>query len=217
MDKIVPAFEVSLLEPVFSSILDIREVGIDSLLDEGLFKDIPIVGLVMGVGKTAQNIHDRNLLKQTLKFIQTFNEKTIIEDKLQKYKKKIEQDPKRAEEELGRVLIILNNTVEIKKSELLGKIFRAYVDERIVWEQFGELSEAISRLFISDIYLLHKIFDRKINDSTQCMNYQVDRLVSIGFVNTTTKSMTIGSNNSSNTERYLNVSEFGKLFCNITV
>lgn len=217
MDKIVPAFEVSLLEPVFSSILDIGEVGIDSLLDEGLFKDIPIVGLVMGVGKTAQNIHDRNLLKQTLKFIQTFNEKTIIEDKLQKYKKKIEQDPKRAEEELGRVLIILNNTVEIKKSELLGKIFRAYVDERIVWEQFGELSEAISRLFISDIYLLHKIFDRKINDSTQCMNYQVDRLVSIGFVNTTTKSMTIGSNNSSNTERYLNVSEFGKLFCNITV
>lgn len=166
----------------------------------------------MGVGKTAQNIHDRNLLKQTLKFIQTFNEK-----KLQKYKKKIEQDPKRAEEELGRVLIILNNTVEIKKSELLGKIFRAYVDERIVWEQFGELSEAISRLFISDIYLLHKIFDRKINDSTQCMNYQVDRLVSIGFVNTTTKSMIIGSNNSSNTERYLNVSEFGKLFCNITV
>lgn len=49
------------------------------------------------------------------------------------------------------------------------------------------------------------------------MNYQVDRLVSIGFVNTTTKSMIIGSNNSSNTERYLNVSEFGKLFCNITV
>lgn len=216
MDKIVPAFEVSLLEPVFSSILDIGEVGIDSLLDEGLFKDIPIVGLVMGVGKTAQNIHDRNLLKQTLKFIQTFNEKTISEDKLQKYKKKIEQDPKRAEEELGRVLIILNNTVEIKKSELLGKIFRAYVDERIVWEQFGELSEAISRLFISDIYLLHEIFGRKINDSTQCMNYQVDRLVSIGFVNTTTKSMTIGSNNSSNTERYLNVSEFGRLFCNVT-
>lgn len=31
MDKIVPAFKVSLLEPVFSSILDIGEVGIDSL------------------------------------------------------------------------------------------------------------------------------------------------------------------------------------------
>lgn len=217
MDKIVPAFEASLLEPVFSSVLEIGEMGIDSLLDEGLFKEIPIVGLVLGIGKTAQNIHDRNLLRQTLKFIQTFNEKTINEDKLQKYKKKIEQDSKRAEEELGRVLIILNNTVEIKKSELLGKIFRAYVDERIVWEQFGELSEAISRLFISDIYLLQKIFYRKISDSTQCMNYQVDRLVSIGFVNTTTKSMTIGSNNRSTTERYLNISEFGRLFCDVTV
>jgi len=63
MDKIVPAFEVSLLDPVFSATLDIGEVGIDSLLDDGIFKDIPIVNLVMGIGKTAQNIHERNLLQ----------------------------------------------------------------------------------------------------------------------------------------------------------
>jgi len=63
MDKIVPAFEVSLFEPVFSTALDLGELGIDSLLDDGIFKDILIVNLVMGIGKTAQNIHERNLLQ----------------------------------------------------------------------------------------------------------------------------------------------------------
>lgn len=215
MDKIVPAFEVSLLDPVFSATLDIGEVGIDSLLDDGIFKDIPIVNLVMGIGKTAQNIHERNLLQQTLNFIKSFNEKSIDEKKLKKYKEKINKNKKVAEKELGRVLIILNSNVETKKSELLGKIFRTYVDERIDWNQFCDLSEAISRLFISDINLIYDIWKHKINDSNHCMNYQIDRLVAIGFIGTATKSMTIGSNNTSDTVRYLSLTEFGRLFSEI--
>lgn len=215
MDKIVPAFEVSLFEPVFSTALDLGELGIDSLLDDGIFKDIPIVNLVMGIGKTTQNIHERNLLQQTLNFIKSFNEKSIDEKKLKKYKEKIDRNKKMAEKELGRVLIILNSNVETKKSQLLGKVFRAYVDERIDWNQFCDLSEAISRLFISDINLIYDVWQHKINDSNHCMNYQIDRLVSIGFIGTTTKSMTIGSNNTSNTERYLNITEFGRLFSEI--
>lgn len=215
MDKIVPAFEASLLEPVFSTTLELGEVGIDSLLDDGIFKDIPIVSLVMGVGKTAQNIQERNLLYQTLNFIKSFNEKSIDEKKLKKYKEKIDKSSKIAEKELGRVLIILNSNVEVKKSQMLGKVFRAYIDEMIDWNQFCDLSEAISRLFISDINLISDIWKHKINDSTQCMNYQIDRLVSIGFIGTTTKSMTIGSNNTSNTERYLNITPFGRVFSEI--
>ncbi|MCI6691408.1 MAG: hypothetical protein MR510_02785 [Clostridium sp.] len=215
MDKIVPAFEVSLLEPVFSATLDICEVGIDSLLDDGIFKEIPIVNMVIGIGKTAQNIHERNLLQQTLNFIKSFNEKSINEEKLKKYREKIDKNKKIAEKELGRVLIILNSNVETKKSQLLGKVFRAYVDEIIDWNQFCDLSEAISRLFISDINLIYNIWKHKINDSNNCLNYQIDRLVSIGFIGTTTKSMTIGSNNTSNTERYLNITEFGELFSEI--
>ena len=48
------------------------ELGIDSLLDDGVFKSVPIVSVLVGIGKTAQNLHDRNLLKQTIKFINTF-------------------------------------------------------------------------------------------------------------------------------------------------
>lgn len=147
MDKVVPAFEVSLLEPTFSPILDCVELGIDSIIENDILKSIPVVNLVIGVGKAGQNIHDRNLLKQTLNFIKTFNEGKIKPKKLEKYKKKISEKPKYAEEELGRILILLNNIVDVEKSQLLAKIFKAYVEEVLNWEQFCEISEVINRIF----------------------------------------------------------------------
>lgn len=216
MNKIVPAFECTLLEPVFSSALEMTEVGIDSILDEGLLKSLPIVSLMVGLGKTAINIHDRNLLKQTIKFIQTFNNKTIDISKLDKYRESLKDDSKRSEDELGRVLIILNNTIDIKKSEYLAKMFAAYVEELITWEQFCELSEAISRLFVSDISLLYEIFNGRISNSTQCKKYRVDRLLSTGMITTSTKSITVSNNNNHNTDYYLGISDFGRLFCNLS-
>ena len=117
MDKLIPAFETTLFDPTLSdACLDIAELGIDSLLDEGLFKSIPVVSLLVGVGKTAQNVHDRNLLKQTIKFINTFNQRSISQEKINKYRNKLESQPKYAEEELGRVIICLNSTVDLKNA-----------------------------------------------------------------------------------------------------
>ena len=141
MDKLVPAFETTLFDPTLSDACsEMAELGIDSLLDESIYKSIPVVSLLVGIGKTAQNIHDRNLLKQTIKFINTFNEKSISPEKIKKYRKKLQSNPKYAEEELGRVIILLNSNVELKKSELLGKFYRAYVNETIDWDTFCEFS-----------------------------------------------------------------------------
>lgn len=118
MDKIVPAFETTLFDSTLSdACVDMAELGIDSLLDDGVFKSVPIVSVLVGISKTAQKLHDRNLLKQTIEFINTFNEKSITPVKLQKYKDHLNSNPKFAEEELGRVLITLNSNVDLKKNQ----------------------------------------------------------------------------------------------------
>lgn len=72
MDKITPAFQKSLFDPTLSeSIGDIADLGIDSFLDNEVLNHIPIVKILIGLSKTAQNIQDRNLLKQSVKFINT--------------------------------------------------------------------------------------------------------------------------------------------------
>ena len=216
MDKVVPAFETTLFDSTLSgACVNMAELGIDSLLDEGLFKSVPIVSVLIGVGKTAQNIHDRNLLKQTVKFINTFNEKLIAPKKLQKYKDHLRSDPKYAEEELGRVLILLNSNIEIKKSELLARFYRAFVEEKINWALFCELSDITSRMFVSDIQLLLSVYNKKVTDTSQCVGYQADRLIALGLLNSAMKSMTIGSTSGGNTQRYIQTNELGTIFCEL--
>lgn len=218
MDKIVPAFETTLFDSTLSdACIDIAELGIDSLLDDGIFKSIPIVSTLVGFGKTAQNIHDRNFLKQTIKFINTFNEKSISSKKVEKYKNRLDSNPKYAEEELGRVIILLNSNVDLKKSELLAKFYRSYVNEDIDWSGFCELSDITSRLFMSDLHLLFEVYKKKISDTSQCQTYQADRLIALGLLDSAMKSMSIGPVSGSQTQRYIQVNNLGKLFCEIAL
>lgn len=87
MQEIIKPFESSLFDKNIKDIgIDMFEVGIDSLLQEGPLKDIPIVGTVVKAGQFVYNLYDRNLLNQTLVFIQQFNANTIDPEKLRKYK-----------------------------------------------------------------------------------------------------------------------------------
>lgn len=88
MNDLVPAFEKSLFEPIVGISSDFIEVGIDSVLKDGLFKDIPIVNSVVGVIKFGIGIKERNFLMQTLNFINEFNSGNIKPEKLEKYRKK---------------------------------------------------------------------------------------------------------------------------------
>lgn len=218
MDKIIPAFETTLFDPSLTdTFVDIAELGIDSVLDDGLLKNIPIANLLIGIGKTAQNIHDRNLLRHTLKFIITFHENTISPAKLKKYRDKLLNNPHFAEEELGRVIILLNSNIDIKKSELLAKFYRAYVNEEINWTTFCELSDITSRLFISDLQLLYEINAGHITDTTQCPAYKADRLISLGLLNYSMKSIIQSTTRGSKTDRFIRINELGNLFCSITL
>lgn len=190
MDKIVPAFETTLFDPTLSdACIDMAELGIDSLLDEGVFKSIPIVSVLVGLGKAAQ--------------------------KIEKYKNHLDSNPKYAEEELGRVIILLNSNVDLKKSELLAKFYRSYINGDIDWSTFCELSDITSRLFISDLHLLFEVSKGRISDTSQCQTYKADRLIALGLLDSAMKSMSIGSLSGSQTQRYIQVNNLGKLFCKI--
>ncbi len=217
MDKIIPAFETTLFDETLSAAcVDMAELGIDSFLDDSVFKSVPIVSVFVGLCKTAQNLHDRNLLRQTIKFINTFNEHTISQEKLKKYKAHLNSSEKFAEEELGRVLITLNTNVDLKKSEILARFYRSYVEELIDWNKFCELSEVTSRMFVSDIKLLFDVYNKKISDTSHCLVYQAERLIALGLLDTAMKSMSIGSASGSRTDRYIQTNQLGNLFCELS-
>ena len=161
MSELVPALKDTLFSPTYEIVAEYAEIGIDALLDNEVLKGIPVVSTLSSICKIGYNLHERNLIKQTLAFITEFNSGSISQGKLNEHREKLEANPKEAEKELGRVLIILGNQVEQIQSQVLGSFYAAYVKGAISWEKFCELSEANRRMFISDYQIL---FEAAIND-----------------------------------------------------
>ncbi len=168
--------------------LDLSEVAIDSVLKEGLLKDIPIVNAIVAFCKVGISIRERNLLNQTIEFINSFNSGTIDKTKLEKYKKEIIDNPDKAEKELGRCLLIMNSTIEKVQSRILGRLFKSYVSGTISWDKFVELSAATQRLFVEDIKHLKEIYrNPNVHISANTKNaYNYFRLQSLGFLTSAT-------------------------------
>jgi len=179
-NNLIPEFKESLFAPAINIISDTIEVGIDSVLSDSL-KDIPICGTIINAGKFVQNIHERNLLKQTIVFIKSFNDHTIEKNKLDKYRDSLKNDPKKEEKELGRLLIYLNRFIDDEKSKFIANVFKYYIYEFYDWDKFCELTETVDRLFVSDISELIKIYVKR-GFSKKEITYKHERLISVGLL-----------------------------------
>ncbi len=223
MYEIIPSFAKSLFEPVVELGEEMLEMGIDSLLADGILKDLPLSGTISALFKIAINIYDRNLLKQTIVFIKTFNDGTVDPEKLKDYREMINNDTKKAEKELGRVIILLNSQINNIQSITLANFYKSYVNGFFSWETFCELSEANRRMFASDYSVL---FDKyrynKMKLSTdqrkellieeQRDSHKVDRLISLGLLATIDKSAFYQSLETA-IERWTRLTDFGTTFC----
>lgn len=111
------------------------------------------------------------------------------------------------------MLIVLNSNVDLKKSEILARFFRAYVEEQIDWDTFCELADVTSRMFVSDIKLLFAVYNKQISNTPQCRGYQAERLIALGLLSSSVKSMTMSSISGGSTQRYVQTNELGNRFC----
>ena len=216
MDKLTEDFEKSLFNNSKGVLGDYIEVGIDSFINDGILKDIPIVKSIVSVLNIGKNVHDRNLLRQTLVFIKEFNSGNISKDKLVAYKTTIENNPKKCEEELGRVLILLNNYIDTEKSIMLARLYRAYINKIINWNEFCEFSEIINRLFIQDIQILKGIKDKNIDIMNNREDeFRIERLYSLGLIGLSFNPVTYGDLKNGHINSGRNISPLGRKLCEI--
>lgn len=217
MDELVPVFESSLFETSIADVgVEFAELGIDSILSDGILKDIPIVGTIVGVGKLAHNVHDRNLLRQTLTFINEFNRGLVSHEKKEKHRKKLRDNPKKLEEELGRVLILLDRNIDTIKSTFEANFYAAYVDEQIKWGEFCELCDITDRLFIADIANLKEAYENNGVKGSTILSYKHDRLNSVGLLENDTRisgGLVFTDIEDDEEQTYMKLTSIGKLFC----
>lgn len=175
------ALQDSLNSEITDVISDLAEIGLDSLLDEGLLKEIPFISTAVSVYHIGRSISERHYIKKLLIFLNSINERTVDEDKRERYIQKISQDPDKRSKELEYVLIIIDRYVGYDKPVMLAKLYLAFLEGTLSWREFAVYAEITDRFILGDYELLmsdFELFSTTFND----YNESIFRLASLGLI-----------------------------------
>lgn len=178
---VVPALKNTLLnEDAKSLAAEYLEIGIDTILENDALKGIPIVGTVASLCKTGLFLRERHYIKETLHFIVGFNEGTLSSSEFCKYEERITASEEAMEEELERVVLLLDSHINSNQSRRLGKFYAAFRERKITWDTFCELSEVNSRMYEADYPVLVAIGTG--NAKAFSRDYRASRLAGNGLI-----------------------------------
>ncbi len=170
-NNLVKSFEESILSDSIGLASELAEVGLDSILDDGVIKDIPIISATIGVFKIGSSIKERHYIKKLMRFIDSCNKGIIDKDMKERIKSKF-LDEKKSKKELEQILLIIDRFIEEEKADMLAKIYIAYLDGKIDWSQFVAYSVVLDRFLPGD----YKYYSTSLNFNAQ-NNSEIDILL----------------------------------------
>lgn len=170
----------SISEEVVDMLGDFIEVGIDFNIENDLFRNIPFVSAVVNTYKIGKNVLERHYIQKLCKFICSFNKGIVDEKSRNYYKSKLANNPKSRHQELEYILILIDRYIGYNKSDMLAKLYLAYLSKNIEWQAFSVYAEVIDRLLPGDYEILRSSNTFIIRENKNIEVYL--RLVSLGLV-----------------------------------
>lgn len=144
------AFANSLKKEAVSCIGEYAEIGLDAVMKEGILRDIPIVSTTVALYKIGSSLKELHYLKKMVLFIKELNNGIADEGKRQSYQEKFTSNEKFRNQELEYILILIDRYIGYDKPRMLAKLYLAYLDETIIWEEFIMFAEVIDRFLLLD-------------------------------------------------------------------
>lgn len=175
------AFGDSLSEDVVGCLSDLAEIGLDAIMDEGVLKEVPLLSTVVAVYKISSSIIERHNLKKLIAFLKELNSGVADEHKRAEYQQKFKTNEKFRNQEIEYLLVLIQRYISYDKPLMLAKLYLAYLDSKITWNEFVKCAEIIDRIFCGDMSYLNERKITSINSGDAGID-SVLRLLSIGLV-----------------------------------
>lgn len=144
------AFGDSLKDSTVDCISEFVEIGLDSIMDDSLVKDIPFISTAISIYRIGKSVRERHHIQKLASFLNEINQNTVNEEERQKYREKFQSNPKFRNKELEYILILLDRYIGLEKPQMLAKLYLAYLDGVIIREEFLMYSEVIDRFLLLD-------------------------------------------------------------------
>ncbi len=132
---------------------DIGELLIDAVSDDGLLKDVPLVGSLLKLRKIGSSIKEHIFLKKLRRFLTEVAE--IPKEDRESFADEISKDPELRERVGDALVTLLDRFDEIGKEELFAKAFSSYLNGNISFDDFFRIGRAIDRCLVTDLEFVH--------------------------------------------------------------
>lgn len=132
---------------------DVSEALVDSIVGDGLLKEIPIIGTVISLFKVGASFRERHYIKKIYKFL--FQLKDTSQKERENFSEKITKDQKSSNEFFEKILYLIDRLDDTEKAEIVGKLFSSLIKGNLKTEDFLRLTSIIDKTYIGDI----KYFD----------------------------------------------------------
>ena len=142
--------------------VDFGDIALDTLFDESVLKDVPVLGVLVKVISARATIADKLFLRKLLSFL--FHLRDIPPKDRAAMIRRIDESQEYRTRVGEKLLFIINSCEDYEIAELIGRVFRHFLQGKINYRQFLKTSSVLQRLNMSDFKWFtcekeHKYFD----------------------------------------------------------
>lgn len=175
------SFSDSLQAEVTGCLSNIMEVGLDSIMGDGILKDVPFISTAISIYRIGHSVRDRHNLKKLAVFWKQINQGIQDESTRREYTKRFQENQKFRKQELEFILVLIDRYVGYDKPQMLAKLYLSYLNEEVSWAEFSVYAEVIDRFLPGDSELLCKDPILRIGREKEWED-SLARLISLGLM-----------------------------------
>ncbi|WP_179416156.1 hypothetical protein HDF19_08465 [Mucilaginibacter sp. E4BP6] len=128
-----------LLSSIFDLSQDYAEIGIDKLLDNAAFKEMPVVKTIVSLSKGALAIREIVVARKLIVFLQQFHKGLHSQSDVDKMIKNLVSDSGKRDRIIEQIIIMNERYIESKQSVVHANLLLAYLKSRLTWNELSDL------------------------------------------------------------------------------
>ncbi len=146
---------------------DLAEIVLDSMLEDGILKDLPIVGSIIGLSKKTLTVKDSLFLKKIIFFLTEL--KDIPSKQRQEMIDSVNKSNKQKIKVGEKLIFILDKCDDYCDAKYIGQFFCGFLENKITYEEFLKGARIIQNIYIRDLeyFLEREISKIEIKVSTE--------------------------------------------------
>lgn len=144
-------------EHLGSTVRDFAEVGLDTILKEGVFRDVPFFNTVVSLCQASVEIRQQLFIKKIISFWKELPNTSLQER--QRFVEWMDQNPKQKRIFGDNLLLLIDRADSIEKPSILGRLVDRCTLGDISYEDMMRLCFIVDRVYMPDLNYLTSFTD----------------------------------------------------------